>query len=166
MEQFNALIIKTQQQKRKKKINTLTENGDTGILEVPTINLSKVFLANEYNSLSCVDTSVCAYNWNGNSPDKKDSNLILGAHNGTNDNSFFNRIENINEGNLAYIEYKGKQYKYKMAYKYRVKKSTDIIKIDKEPEKLLYLFTEDKKDNYSKYYLVLKFKFVSQEELE
>ena len=64
-----------------------------GWIKIPKMGLYKGFLANRKNNLYCVDYNICAYNWEGNSPKAENSKLLIGAHNGVNNNAYFRGIE-------------------------------------------------------------------------
>lgn len=136
-----------------------------GWLKIPKMGLYKGFLANRKNNLYCVDHDICSYSWEGNSPKSANSKLVIGAHNGVNNNAYFRGIEVLKTGDHAYIEYKGKSYKYELIKKYRNSKSKHSIKTYSEPGKELYLFTCAKENHYTKNYLVMRFKIVSEEDM-
>ena len=136
-----------------------------GWIKIPKMGLYKGFLANRKNNLYCVDYNICAYNWIGNSPKAENSKLLIGAHNGVNNNAFFRGIEVLKKGDLVYLEYNNVRYKYKMVEKYRSRKSKHSIKVGNETGKELYLFTCAKENHYSKNYLVMRFKLESEKNM-
>lgn len=136
-----------------------------GWIKIPKMGLYKGFLANKKNNLFCVDYNICAYNWEGNSPRHENSKLVIGAHNGVRNNAYFRGIEVLKKGDIVYIEYKGKSYKYKLIKKYKSKKSKGSIKINPGAGKSLYLFTCAKENHYMTNYLVMQFKLESESSL-
>ena len=139
-----------------------------GRIKIPSIGLNRGFIlaAGGKKGLNCVDQNVCAYRISGNVyPDQDSSHLILGAHNGSGWNAFFTRIDKLKKGSLAYIEYKGKRYKYKMVDSYKDGKGDYAISFKSNGEnKQLSLFT-CARPNYNRYYLVLSFKLVAEEDM-
>ena len=136
-----------------------------GWLKIPKMGLYQGFLANRKNNLYCVDHDICSYNWEGNSPKSANSKLVIGAHNGANNNAYFKGIEVLKKGDSVSIEYKGKSYKYELIDIYRNRKSKHSIKTYSDPGKELYLFTCAKEYHYSKNYLVMRFKIVSETDM-
>lgn len=139
-----------------------------GRIRIPSIGLNKGFVLapTGKKGLNCVDQNVCAYRISGNIyPDQDSSHLILGAHNGSGWNAFFTRIDKLKNGSYAYIEYKGKIYKYKMVDSYQDGKGDYAISFKSNGEnKQLSLFT-CARPNYNRYYLVLSFKLVAEENM-
>ena len=136
-----------------------------GWIKIPKISLYKGFLANRKNNIFCVDHDICSYSWEGNSPKAANSKLVIGAHNGARNNAYFRGIEALKKGDKVYIEYKGKRYKYEMIQKYRKPKSKHSITVYNSPGKELYLFTCAKENHYTKNYLVMRFKYISEEDM-
>lgn len=136
-----------------------------GWIKIPKIGLYKGFLANRKNNIFCVDHDICSYSWEGNSPKAANSKLVIGAHNGARNNAYFRGIEAVKKGDKVYIEYKGKRYKYEMIQKYRKPKSKHSITVYNTPGKELYLFTCAKEHHYAKNYLVMRFKYISEEDM-
>lgn len=136
-----------------------------GWIKIPKMGLYKGFLANRKNNVYCVDHDICSYSWANNSPKKENSKLVIGAHNGSRSNAYFRGIEVLKKGDNVFIEYKGKSYKYEMIQKYRRPKSKHAITVYATPGKELYLFTCAKENHYAKNYLVMRFKFVSADDM-
>ena len=91
------------------------------ILEVPKIKLKRGIydIDNKYNDISyniaIMDTSKM--------PDVINSNLILAAHNGSSDVSFFKDLEKLEVGDIVNVYYQGYKYIYEVDNYYEVDKT-------------------------------------------
>ena len=139
-----------------------------GRIKIPSIGLNRGFVLapTGKKGLKCVDQNVCAYRTSANPyPNQDSSHLILGAHNGSGWNAFFTRIDKLKSGSFAYIEYKGKRYKYKLVDSYKDGKGDYAISFKSNGDnKQLSLFT-CARPNYNRYYLVLNYKLVAEENM-
>ena len=81
-----------------------------GYLTIPKINLTKGFL-DKRSSENDVEKNILVVD-GSNYPDKEKGNLILAGHSGTGWKAFFNDLYRIQQGDTAYITYKGKKYVY------------------------------------------------------
>lgn len=103
-----------------------------GVLEIPKIGLKRGFynIDSRYNNIqynvSMVEGS--------NLPDVSNGNLILMAHSGWSDISFFAYLYNLRVGDYAYITYDGQKYSYQLVNIYDVPK-TGKVKIVRNYEK-------------------------------
>ena len=152
--------VKSKSKKKKSKY--------VGRLKIPAINFNKGFVESSQglkNKDNCVNYNVCSMSGRSNYPDKDDSHLKIGAHNGSGWNAYFNRIEQLKKGDTAYVEYNGKRYKYKLVDTYKDAKGDYAISFRTNgANKQMSLFT-CAKPTYNKYYSVLSFKLVSEEKL-
>ena len=150
---------------KKKKTN---KSAYVGRIKIPKIGLNKGFVESKGglgNMNKCVDYNVCAFSGSDSYPNRDGTHLILGAHNGSRWNAFFNRIEQLKVGDKAYIDYKGKRYKYKLVETYKDAKGDYAISFHvNNANKQLSLFT-CASPNYNRYYSVLSFKLTSEENL-
>lgn len=138
-----------------------------GRIKIPKIGLNKGFVqaGSGKKGLKCVDQNVCSYSGNNNYPDLDGTHLILGAHNGSGWNAFFTRIEQLEVGSKAYIEYNGKRYRYVMVESYKDAKGDYAISFrNNGANKQLSLFT-CARPNYNRYYYVISFKLEGEERL-
>ncbi len=138
-----------------------------GRIKIPTIGLNKGFVqaGSGQKGLKCVDQNVCSYSGSDNYPDLNGTHLILGAHNGSGWNAFFTRIEQLEVGSKAYIEYKGKRYRYVMVESYKDAKGDYAISFrNNGADKQLSLFT-CARPNYNRYYYVISFKLEGEEKI-
>ncbi len=151
----------------------VTKKSDTrktkykGRIKIPTIGLNKGFVqaGSGQKGLKCVDQNVCSYSGSDNYPDLNGTHLILGAHNGSGWNAFFTRIEQLEVGSKAYIEYKGKRYRYVMVESYKDAKGDYAISFRSNgANKQLSLFT-CARPNYNRYYYVISFKLEGEEKI-
>lgn len=86
------------------------DNGYLGILEIPKINLKQGFF--EYNSpLNTVDKNIEVIE-TSQMPDVKNSNLILASHSGNSEIAYFKHLEQLVIGDVLYLDYNNKKYKY------------------------------------------------------
>ena len=95
-----------------------------GTLEIPKINLKKGFLEidSPYNN---VDRNVTVIQ-TSKYPDVEKGNFILAAHTGSSSVSFFTKLHDLVLGDLAYINYKEKNYTYKLVDIYTEPKDGSI----------------------------------------
>lgn len=139
-----------------------------GRLKIPAINLNKGFVESKNglgNMNDCVNYNVCSFSGTASYPNKDDSHLKLGAHNGSGWNAYFNRIEQLKNGDKAYVEFQGKRYKYKLVNSYKDAKGDYAISFRTNgANKQMSLFT-CASPNYNRYYIVLSFKLVSEENM-
>lgn len=131
-----------------------------GRIKIPKINLNKGFLKRGQSGNN-VDQNVTVLK-GSRFPDKKNSNLILASHSGSGWNAYFNNIDRLKKGSIAYIEYGGKTYEYQMIKKYKDKKRDGKVTIYNYGEgKYLTLIT-CKKPDYRTYYLVEVFRLTKE----
>ena len=149
-------------------VEVINDNGDTsgkvkkanvtynyiGRLIIPDINLNRGFVA--YGTSGNDVNQNIAIMGGSKYPDEDNSNFILAAHNGTGWNAFFTNIDKLNSGALAYVDYQGTQYVYKLTRVYSDLKSDGEVTIYNNDNKQLTLIT-CKRPDYRKYYLVLVF---------
>lgn len=126
-----------------------------GILEIPKINLKRGFLDinSPYNNVDRNITVIQTSTY----PDVDKGNFILAAHSGGSSISFFTKLYNLVLGDLAYIDYKGKQYTYKVVDIYTQPK-VGMISIYRDTEKTtltLVTCTKDSKTTQTIYILEL-----------
>lgn len=94
------------------------------VLEIPAINLKRGLVAydSKYNSvkynIQILDKS--------DMPDVKNGNLILAAHNGTSNVSFFYNLSSLKEGDTINVYYDGYKYIYKYNNSYEVDKNGKV----------------------------------------
>ena len=94
------------------------------VLEIDSINLKRGLVAydSKYNSvkynIQILDSS--------DMPDVKNGNLILAAHNGTSNVSFFSNLSSIKQGDLINVYYNGYKYVYKYTNSYEVDKNGKV----------------------------------------
>ena len=127
-----------------------------GTLEIPKINLSRGFVSIDsiYNH---VDRNIQIIK--GSSyPDKDKGNFILAAHSGNSYLSYFHNLYKLVKGDMAYINYQGKRYSYKIVNIYEQNK-TGKIAIYRDANKTtltLVTCTRNKSDKQTVYILELQ----------
>ncbi|MBQ8892496.1 MAG: sortase [Bacilli bacterium] len=95
-----------------------------GTLEIPKINLSKGFtdINSKYNTVNkniqVVETSTY--------PDVDKGNFIIAAHSGTSYLAYFKNLYKLQLGDMAFVNYKGKRYSYKIVDIYEQEKTGQI----------------------------------------
>ena len=99
------------------------------VLKIPKINLEKglVEKSSKYNNIN-YGVQILK---ESDSPDVINGNVILAAHSGTANISYFRNLDKINVGDEAIIYYQGKTYNYKFVKIYDVEK-TGKAKIDRD----------------------------------
>ena len=85
-------------------------NEYIGYLTIPKINLTKGFLDSRSED-NDVEKNIMVVE-GSNYPDVEKGNLIIAGHSGTGWKAFFNDLYKLEEGDTAYIDYKGKRYIY------------------------------------------------------
>ena len=91
------------------------------VLKIPKINLEKGLVAKDskYNSIN-YGVEILK---ESDSPDVINGNVILAAHSGTANISYFRNLDKINVGDEAIIYYQGKTYNYKFVKIYDIEKT-------------------------------------------
>lgn len=102
------------------------------MLKIPKINLStKVIKASK--NFSNLNSSLVYYR-EFNPNDK----IIIFGHSGMGKGTYFNRLDELPVGDVAYLEYNNKIYKYSITRTYNIsKKNTYILKKENYSKKLL-----------------------------
>ncbi len=127
-----------------------------GNLEIPKINLNRGFLSidSKYNH---VDRNIQIIK-GSTYPNVNKGNFILAAHSGNSYLSYFHNLYKLSKGDMAYINYQGKRYSYKIVNIYEQPK-TGKIAIYRDINKTcltLVTCTRDKKDKQTVYILELQ----------
>ena len=91
-----------------------------GYLNIPKINLTKGFV-DKRSSENDVEKNILVVE-GSNYPDVKKGNLILAGHSGTGWKAFFNDLQQLTNGDVIYVTYKNKKYKYKIVNIYKQSK--------------------------------------------
>ena len=101
-----------------------TDNKYMAVLEIPKISLKRglLDLDDEFNDIS-YNVMVLG---NSKMPDEENSNLILAAHNGNSDVSFFKDLEKLGKGDIVNIYYNGYRYEYRIDNYYEVEKTGKV----------------------------------------
>lgn len=117
-----SIIEKTVDKNDKTEVNRKQEL--LLILEIPKINLKKgVYpLHSEENTIK----KNVAIMKESSLPTELNGNVVLEAHNGTADISYFNQLHKLNIDDQAYIYYQGTKYIYVVNKIYDVKKDGDV----------------------------------------
>ncbi len=114
------------------------------VLEIPKIELFKgiydkdsVYNNIEYNIQILKEADM---------PDKENSTLILASHRGNSSVAYFDRLYELETGDIVYIYYNDSKYTYEIDYMYKTLKN-GTIKVEKETNKnIIVLITCDKED--------------------
>ena len=95
-----------------------------GTLEIPKLNLKRGFLPldSKYNN---VNYNIAVIN-GSTFPDQENNNLILAAHSGNCSICYFNTLYKLELGDIAYLDYAGKKYTYKIVNIYNVEKTGKV----------------------------------------
>ena len=134
-----------------------------GRLKIPEIKLNRGFV--KYG------TSANNVNYNiaimkgSDYPNVAGGNFILASHSGSGWNAYFNKLDQLKKGNMAYVTYKGKQYSYRLTQIYKDLKSDGKVTIRRTNENKLLTLVTCKKPDYKKYYLVLMFELTEEKDI-
>ena len=138
----NSLPEEKNEENEEKKDNESTEIKETrysyiGTIEIPKLNIKNGFvdINSRYNNVNYNVTVIQGSIF----PDNDKSNVILAAHSGICPVCYFDTLYKLNIGDIAYINYKQIEYKYKLV---------DIYEVEKDGTVTIYR-------NYSKNGLVL-----------
>lgn len=142
-----------------KKKKSVTYNY-VGRLKIPAISLNRGFLKLGQKGNN-VDQNVAVMK-GSTYPTDRYSHLILAAHNGSGWNAFFTRIDQLELNSLAYIDYGGREYKYKLVKISKDKKSDKGITLYRNSSRKHLTLVTCKRPDYKKYYLVLTFELVDE----
>ena len=95
------------------------------VLKIPKINLEKGLVEknSKYNNIN-YGVQILK---ESDSPDVINGNVILAAHSGTANISYFRNLDKLDLGDDAIIYYQGNTYNYKVVKKYDVDKTGKII---------------------------------------
>ena len=95
------------------------------VLKIPKINLEKGLVAknSKYNNIN-YGVEILK---ESDSPDVINGNVILAAHSGTANISYFRNLDKINVGDEASIIYNGKTYNYKFVKIYDIEKTGKAV---------------------------------------
>ncbi|MBQ6135195.1 MAG: sortase [Bacilli bacterium] len=83
-----------------------------GYLTIPKINFTKGFLDNR-SLENDVEKNIMVVE-GSNYPDVEKGNFIIAGHSGTGWKAFFNNLYQLIEGDIVYVDYKGKRYTYQI----------------------------------------------------
>lgn len=120
-EQKEDKIDKTTSEEVKKESKPKVKYDYIAVLKIPKINLEKGLVAKDskYNNINYGIEILKE----SDSPDVINGNVILAAHSGTANISYFKNLDKINIGDEAFIYYQGKTYKYIFSKIYDIEKT-------------------------------------------
>ena len=118
-------IDKTTSEEVKKETKITNKYNYIAVLKIPKINLEKWLVAKDskYNSIN-YGVEILK---ESDSPDVINGNVILAAHSGTANISYFRNLDKINVGDEASIIYNGKTYNYKFVKIYDIEKTGKAV---------------------------------------
>lgn len=129
-----------EQVKEEKEEDTDTYDSNyIGYLKIPKIGLEKAIL--DKNSpdndveKNLYTADISTY------PDKTASNLVLAGHSGTGWKAFFNELYQLNINDIAIVNYKNKDYTYKLVNIYKQPKNGTVRILRDVKKKCLTLIT-------------------------
>jgi len=128
--------------------NTSFNYKSNMILVIPKISIKNVVKKANRN-FSNLNKSLVYYD-----NDDYNNKIIIFGHSGVGYGTFFNRLDELEVKNYAYINKDKFKITYKLSNKYLVNKS-DISVLNSNEKRVLYLITCDKKDKNKR--LILKF---------
>ena len=112
---------KTTSEEVKEESKSKVKYDYIAVLKIPKINLEKGLVAKDskYNNIN-YGVEILK---ESDSPDVINGNVILAAHSGTANISYFRNLDKINVGDEAIIYYQGKTYNYKFVKIYDIDKT-------------------------------------------
>ncbi len=117
-------IDKTTSKDVKDKSKSKGKYDYIAVLKIPKINLEKglVYKTSKYNNIKYGIEILKE----SDSPDVINGNVLLAAHSGTANISYFRNLYKINVGDKAIIYYNGKTYNYKFVKIYDIEKTGNV----------------------------------------
>ena len=114
-------IDKTTSEEVKEESKPKMKYDYIAVLKIPKINLEKGLVAknSKYNNIN-YGVEILK---ESDSPDVINGNVILAAHSGTANISYFRNLDKINVGDEAIIYYQGKSYNYRFVKIYDIDKT-------------------------------------------
>lgn len=134
-----------------------------GRIKIPKIKLNRGFL--KYGQRGNNVNQNVAVMGGSHYPNVENSNFILASHSGSGWNAFFNNVDRLKNGDYAYIDYAGREYKYQMFKRYSDRKRDSRITIYYYGDGKFLTLVTCKKPDYRTYYLVTVFRLVSEKEV-
>lgn len=144
-------------------VDTIEPTTVLGILEIPKIKLKRVFFDKDSENNN-VDKNVYLLK-ESQMPDIDKGNLLLAAHSGNSRVAFFNDLKKLETGDIANINYNGKNYVYELINRYEIDKTgkADIVR-DKEKTTLTLITCKQK--TKKQYVFIFELKMIEGEESE
>ena len=118
-------VDKTTSEEVKEESKPKVKYDYIAVLKIPKINLEKGLVAKDskYNNIN-YGVEILK---ESDSPDVINGNVILAAHSGTANISYFRNLDKINVGDEASIIYNGKTYNYKFVKIYDIEKTGKAV---------------------------------------
>lgn len=118
-------VDKTTSEEMKEVSKSKVKYDYIAVLKIPKINLEKGLVAKDskYNNIN-YGVEILK---ESDSPDVVNGNVILAAHSGTANISYFRNLDKINVGDEAIIYYQGKTYKYVFSKIYDIEKTGKAV---------------------------------------
>lgn len=138
----NSILISNYHENKKEKVvkkNNKKRSDYIAVLEIPKINFKRGLysIKDPRNILSkniiFLDKS--------DMPDKKNSQVIILGHSGNTSNAYFKNLYKLKKGNLIKMNYKNKNYEYKITDIYEIIKSGRLALESNQDKKTLTLVT-------------------------
>lgn len=129
----------------KKKTTTDISRLYVGTLNIPKINLQRGFfdINSKYNN---VNKNIYVHP-SSSYPNSMNGNLILAAHSGTSSISYFKNLYKLQPNDDIYVNYKTKEYHYKIKKIYKVEKTGTVSIQRNKNVSTLTLITCSKNDS-------------------
>lgn len=146
--------------KNEKNYNVINQEH-IGILRIEKIKLEKIFY-DKYNSKNNIEENITIMK-ESNMPNITNGNLIIGAHSGSGYIAFFNDLNKLEKGDIASVEYQGKEYIYQIENKYLDDRNGKITIRREKDKNTLTLFTCNNNDK-NNYLVIIAYKIKVNEE--
>ena len=121
------------------------------VLEIPKINLKRGLV--DINSIENNVNKNIQILKESTMPNNENGNLILASHSGNSSVSFFQKLDYLDIGDVAYIYYNSKIYQYSVVNKYEIEKTGNLTLSNNKAGNKLILITC--KDNTNKQIVVI-----------
>lgn len=125
--------IKIEKHIKYKKIISKKNNDVLGIIYIPKIKLKKIIIK-ENSKNNNINKNIKTIKYSN--PENKNSTIVLAAHSGTSNVSYFKNLSKLKENDKIFLYIRKYKYEYKIIKKYKIKK-TGYLEINDEKNKII-----------------------------
>jgi LPXTG-site transpeptidase (sortase) family protein len=146
------LLLISKEPKEKEMVNNISNKTiDNWVINIPKINLNEIVRLTTIKSKDI--NGVVLFKEYGR-PNKKESNIIIGAHSGIGPNAIFNNIDKLEVGDTVFFYYERVHFTYRVVKKYQVAE-TNLSPLNKGGNKNLLTLMTCSKNNSKKRLIVV-----------